>query len=86
MTTRDPFNDDRKLTRYDFDSAYVESCLEQIAYESQLIADAEEHERKARRLHLPGDLGQVDAATDDDGLPNLNPVMRDWIEDSERGE
>ena len=68
------------------DEAWIESQLEQIAYETQMIVDAEERERRAKRLHLPGDLGQVDAATDDDGLPNLNPVMRDWIEDSERGE
>ena len=85
MTTRDPFND-RKLTRYDFDEAYVQSCLEQIAYESQLIIDAEERERKARRLRLKGDLGGVDAATDDDGLPNLNPVMKGWLDASEGGD
>ena len=84
MTSHDPFND-RKLTRYDFDEAYVQSCLEQIAYETQQIADAEERERKNRRKLFPqySDLGGVDAATDDDGMPNLNPVMRRWLDETE---
>ena len=80
--TRDPFYEDRKLTRYDFDEAYVQSCLEQIAYESQQIADAEERERRARRSRLNGDLGGVDAATDDDGLPNLAPHMAGWLDEA----
>ena len=81
MTTRDPFND-RKLTRYDFDEAYVQSCLDQIAYESQQIVDAEERRARAMRLHLLGDLGGVDAANDDDGLPNLNPTMKGWLDEA----
>ena len=87
MTSRDPFVD-RKLTRYDFDEAYVQSCLETIAYDNQVIADREERERrwKAKQRQFAGDLGGVDAATDDDGLPHLNPVMRQWLADSERGD
>ena len=81
MTTHDPFND-RKLTRYDFDEAYVESCLDQIAYESQQIVDAEERMRKLRqKWGRNGDLGGVDAATDDEGLPNLNPTMKGWLDE-----
>lgn len=87
MTTRDPFND-RRLTRYDFDEAYVESQLETIAYDNQQLIDTEERIRKweAKQRQFLGDLGQVDAATDDDGFPNLNPVMRQWLTDSERGD
>ena len=84
MTSHDPFND-RRLTRYDFDEAYIQSCLETIAYDNQQIADADERERKAKRLRLKGDLAGVDAATDDTGFANLNPTVKSWLDQQEYG-
>ena len=81
MTTRDPFND-RKMTRYDFDEAYVQSCLETIAYDTQQLRDAQDLASKARWLRLKGDFGGVDAITDDDGLPNLAPHMAGWLDEA----
>jgi hypothetical protein len=77
---RDPWID-RKRTRYDFDEAYVQSCLETIAYDSQMLADAEERARKAQR-RLAGDAGGYDAARDDNGLPALNATMKGWLDEA----
>jgi hypothetical protein len=78
MTSRDPFYSDR--SRYDFDEAYVQSCLETIAYDSQMLIDAEERARKAQR-RLPGD-AEIDGEVE---TPHLTPHMKGWLDEQEYG-